>query len=712
MVDESAFDRGLYEAAERQSQDDDDSDRSRDVRPGRGTETGTTQPIDDGGSSGGSSSGGGDADRSDDDADTQQDTQPSAPPRAGEQTEPTPTEPRDTGGGDADRSDGAADSQQDMQQDDAPPSRDGGGRRPGDRGDADPRLEPTEEEAQTLEDIEERAGGGVLSPGQEQFLRDLSDRVTGPAAAAVTSIFDPGERNQNVIIDDPLRAIGEEEEAEAVERTVAEASRGAAGSVETIIDFPQLLLGAERGIEFGQGAAATAREQGARPVGEALTTAFRGGATAAVGRARQNPAATAGGLLGDIAIGFGIGRVVGRGGTLVRDRVRTAGGQDITEAVTNPATRQFFDDVDRGRPADPSDRFPGAQDPDLLRRDPAAAVRQQADEFTPDDVTEAFEDAGVPEGSVLKKALDVEPEGPDTGRLQRAGGGLETRAGDYELPGSFFGPEVSPNFFRTTRRTGIRPGLPDFGGRPTAVFARTDVENPRARTRDEFADELVERAGEPTALGRPDPNPGEIEAVVPPGAQFRDIDRSLSRRVGIGSDFFVRSSGRRIPVRLVEPDRPRGDIDIDDITFRGTGTGTLDELSERLRPRVDRPSPVVTPGGTSSSGSDIIDSDSGLFSIGGPSPPISSPGGPSSPSDPFGPSGSGGSPSRSTPPSSPSIAGPPSGSSSGAPTIDFPIPSSGGPGKPIFPRRTPGVTAPEGDLLGDEAIFEFEVPEL
>jgi hypothetical protein len=480
--------------------------------------------------------------------------------------------------------------------------------------------------------------------------------------------------------------------------------------VQTIIDFPQLALGAERGIEFGQGAVATARDRGARPVGEALTSAFKSGAAGAVERARANPAGAAGGLLGDFAAGFGIGKAVGRTGTFARDRIRTAGGRDITEQVTNPATRQFFDDVDRGVDADPSDRFPGAQDPDFYERDPAGAVRQQADEFTPDEVTEAFEDAGVPEGSVLKKALEREPEGPETGAVDRAAGGFETRAGDYELPGSFFGPEVSPNFFRASRRTGLRPGLPDFGGRPTAVFARTDVENPRARTREEFADELLERAGEPTALGRPDPNPGEIEAVVPPGAQFRDIDRSLSRRAGIGSDFFVRSSGRRIPVRLVEPDRPRGDIDIDDFDF--SVSGTLDELSERVRPRVDRPSPVITPGVTSSSVSDPIDSDSGLFSIGGPSPPLSSPGGPTSPSDPFAPSGTSAPPSRSSPPSSPSLSGPPSGGSSGSPAVDFPIPSSGGPGRPVFPTRTPGVTAPEGDLLGDEAIFEFEVPEL
>ncbi|MDR9455757.1 MAG: hypothetical protein RI514_08690, partial [Spiribacter sp.] len=191
--------QGLRQAAERQSQDDDDSDRSRDVRPGRGSETGTTQPIDDGGSSGSSSSGGGGSSGggssggggSSSGGSSGGDSDRSVDRRPGRGTEDRTEAIDDDGGGssagDADRSDGDADMQQDKQQDDAPPSGDGGGRRPGDRGDPDPRLEPTEEEAQTLEDIEERAGGGVLSPGQEQFLRDLSDRVTGPAAAAVTS---------------------------------------------------------------------------------------------------------------------------------------------------------------------------------------------------------------------------------------------------------------------------------------------------------------------------------------------------------------------------------------------------------------------------------------------------------------------------------------------------------------------------------------------
>ena len=58
----SDFDQGLYNAAERQSQDNNDSDRSVNRRPGRGSETGTSQPIDDtptssSGTGGGSPSG-------------------------------------------------------------------------------------------------------------------------------------------------------------------------------------------------------------------------------------------------------------------------------------------------------------------------------------------------------------------------------------------------------------------------------------------------------------------------------------------------------------------------------------------------------------------------------------------------------------------------------------------------------------------------------
>jgi len=456
----------------------------------------------------------------------------------------------------------------------------------------DLRLTPTAQEAQTLDTIQERAGEGLLTSRGEQVLQDVSTRYTAPAADFVVDMFSAGENNQNVIVDDPLRAIGENAEADALERTVADFSGSAAQSVGTIIDFPQIALGAERAVELGQGATRTAQDQGARPVGEALTTATRGAAVRAGRQAQQNPAAAAGGLLADVALGFGAGRAAGLTGQIARDRVRTFGATDITEDVTNPGTLEFYNN--RGQGVDESDRFPGAQDPELYQRDSAAAVRQQADEFTPEAVTETFEEAGVTDGSVIKKAMDVEPEGPDTSTLQRSGGGFTAGPGDYELPGAFFGPEVSPNFFRTGRRSGFRPGLiPDFGGRPTAVLARTDVENPRARTMAELGDELAERAGEPVALGRASPNPGEIEAIVPEGAQFRDISAGPAQRLGIGSDFFVRSGGRRIPVRLVAPDRDVGDVDISDFSFGQVGT--LNALSERLRPRVDRPSPVSTP---------------------------------------------------------------------------------------------------------------------
>jgi hypothetical protein len=260
-------------------------------------------------------------------------------------------------------------------------------------------------------------------------------------------------------------------------------------------------------------------------------------------------------VFGGVALGRGA-RAVGRAGRGVGDRVRTAGSTDITDEVVAPEVRQFFDEEAGG-----GERFPGTSEPGLVEAgDPAEAVRRQAADTTPDVVEQRFRQAGVTEGSDLAKALAGEPRGPGFGRAAQ---GLEAPeagsdlASAFETPGTSFGPEVSPNFFRlddTPDEVGfsLRPGLPTLGrNRPTGVIARTDVENPSARTTAEFSEELRESAGDTTALAVRQEFEGfdpveEAEAQVPPEAEFAsnwagDASRSgrwptptLSRRAGRG----------------------------------------------------------------------------------------------------------------------------------------------------------------------------------
>jgi hypothetical protein len=304
----------------------------------------------------------------------------------------------------------------------------------------------------------------------------------------------------------------------------------------------------------------------------------------------------------------------------VRDRVRTAGATRVdAEDLTNRETI----DVYEGAGSDPDARFPGADDPDLYEDAPAEAVRAQADEFTTDDIEAAFAEGDV-EGSVtLKKALDVEPEGPESGRAAQ---GFESAPGesledfDYETPGSFVGPELSPNFLGLgasgSQSFSLRPGLPDTGNSPTGLLVRTDVAEPDADTLDEFNEEMIERAGETTARTKPagEVNAGEIEAVIPPGTTFGDAGggavRNTLRRAGVGSDFYTELGGRRVPLRPVRPD-DRPDVDVPDDPLAGavaseasSSSGafsgrTLDDLVERVESPTDRPAPL---GPTASSG--------------------------------------------------------------------------------------------------------------
>jgi hypothetical protein len=327
--------------------------------------------------------------------------------------------------------------------------------------------------------------------------------------------------------------------------------------------------------------------------------------------------------------------------------LRTAGSVDVTEDVMGSDVRRYYDpDADGGT------RFPPARDQEQFSESQRAAMLEQAREFTPDVVRERFAEQGATEGAVLKKAMDVEPEGPATRsvagqRVSRSGGGFEAPPSDtdlaeaYETAGASLGPELSPYFLGVNAaesRFSLVPGLPSMGARPTGVLARTDVEETSARNVRELNEELLEREGEatPQTLSPDEATPVEAEVLAPPGAQFRDIGggftRKALRRAGIGSDFRVEIGNRRIPLRPVVPDD--GGPDTPDqltqfgfdnrgqTTLSGFGDGLafrqrrLEEITGRLRQPVDRPVPLPPVGRSGrSSKSEPSSADSGRSSF-------------------------------------------------------------------------------------------------
>jgi len=396
-----------------------------------------------------------------------------------------------------------------------------------------------------------------------------------------------------------------------IERTGETASRIIAGKANPFT----LTLAAERGVEIGQNLPETLEEQGGEVVGETALGVGQQAGERAFNYARQNPARAAGAVLGEVGFGLGASRTISVAGRPVGDRKRTLGATRVNpEELTQESVLRRIEGGE-------GEEFPGAQDPDLYRQDPAAAVRQQAREFTPTPVRRQFERAGVEEGAVLKKALDVEPEGPESGRAAQ---GFQSAPGesledfDYETPGSFVGPELSPHFLglENSPRPSPRPGLPSLGGSPTAVLVRTQVRNPDADTLDEFNQEMIKRRGETTARTKPasEVYTGEIEAVIPPASEFVDVGtgpvRGALRKAGIGSDFATEIAGRRVPLRTVAPAdtgvdvgtglrervaalaaRRSGDNDADTRPVQGRRL-TREELREELRPRRKEP---VTP---------------------------------------------------------------------------------------------------------------------
>ena len=491
--------------------------------------------------------------------------------------------------------------------------------------------------------------------------------------------------------------------------------QGAAGVGVDLLNFPQHAQTLETGAEVAQNAPGEIQEHGFGEVAETATgvgTAI-GGAMAR--EAEANPLEFASGAVFGYATGAAAGRIVGKAGRATRDRVRTAGGSKVDAEgglAGSDVVRYTETDGAEGQ------QFPGARDPDTYESDPAKAVQEQADEFTPQQIEGFFDERGVTEGSVLKKALDVEPDGPGSGRSDSGFTSAPDEVdGDfaYETPGSFFGPELSPNFLRVgggESSFSARPGLPDFGNKPTGVLARTDVENTDADTLPEFNQEMLDRSGDTTAVTKPadEVNTGEIEAVVPPGAEFSPVGSGgltgIARRLGIGSDFYTEVGGRRVPLRPVAPKDRSPDADAPDSPNAGSPDGSgsgepLDYYVQNPEQPVDRPLPFAGPGGGGAGGEEEQTSSPGTFDgpvdeLGGfggfyDTPPTQA--GPSSPPlDEFGPTSS-------QPPSSPPSSQPPSSGPTSFPTFDELGPTSPPGSRPgDGPSSTP--TSPPLDEFG------------
>jgi hypothetical protein len=444
----------------------------------------------------------------------------------------------------------------------------------------------------------------TLEAGSEGFQSDIVQPIAQTAG-------DIAERPAGAILVGPAPSGYREDVTE-----------GVVSGAGAVVDLPGVAAGT---LRLGQQFSQTPGDPGA------AAEIARGGAAAGGDLAQatvDNPARTAGSIAAVIATGAAGGRALGSGTRFARDRVRTAGAKtfDIDDDVlVNQQTGKYYQprsDVD-----DPEARFPGAENPTLYETDPPAAVRSQADDYTPSSVEERFREEGVEGGTTLKKALDVEPDdGP--------GRGFATQEGSYESPGGFVGPELSPNFLgiqRQQRTFSFRPGVPDTGDQATGVLVQTRVGRSDADTLDEFNQELLDREGETTARTKPagEVHTGEIEAVIPPEAEFADIGgglvRTAARRAGVGSDFAVRIGGRtipgtdrkvggrKIPIRpvadpdLVESSRTRsfgdflrserGQLGTD--AASGPRTQTLGEIARPVRPAVDRPLPIIpSPTGT------------------------------------------------------------------------------------------------------------------
>jgi len=378
--------------------------------------------------------------------------------------------------------------------------------------------------------------GGLLSDSDERTLRGASSRAVEGAGETFEEL--------NPTPDDTLRR----QQRDTVE-----------SAVEATNPFG-LALGAETGVQATTGAVAAAGDGRADEAGETLLALGAGGVSAARRQAQANPAGTLTDVSTGLLLGAGGSRAAGGVARTVRGRLRTVGGTRL------PRDELVADDV-----VDGDEDFPPVRNVERAgpegQRDQAGALREQAQEFTPAEVQEELGgeiDVEGGEGPAdLTKALDVEPDGP--GQDFRAPSSDDDLADEFETSGSSVGPELSPNFLRLGERgsTSLRPGLPDFGGSPTAAIIRSELRETDAADRTELEQELLDAEARGDTAARTLPpdefTEGEAEALLPPGAQFTRVgDDGLLRRLGLGSDFFTEVDGQRVPVELFAD--PRVDL--------------------------------------------------------------------------------------------------------------------------------------------------------
>jgi hypothetical protein len=591
---------------------------------------------------------------------------------------------------------------------------------------------------------------GLNDPNQE-----IQDSLTQGEQAGIASDSEERQIRQDIEQRQEFFGVGEEVGGFVREQTGSETG---ATVGRALGDLPGTLAGATAGatlladtaVEAAQNTPETVGEFGvvdtAGTVGNTVTSTTR----SQVNQFRERPIYAGTQIGAEVLIGSAAGRAAGSASRATKDRVRTAGSTDITDEVMSEDVKKF-QETDGAE----GERFPGADDPEQFKDDPAQAVREQADDNTPDELEQRFQEQGVEEGVVLKKALDQEPQGPGRGRAAQGISSPDADsdlAGEFELQGNFLGPEVSPNFLRIQSRSAkfsLRPGLPDTGSKPTVQTVKTDVENPDARTNKELDEELQDTDDMDTARTKPrsEVNTGEIEAVAPPGSEFSDIGGrgfigETARKLGIGSDFRIEVGGRRVPVRPAAPKSRiddsrtdkvrnnleefadderadvagsrRGDADADadtsvtvdgDANARRAGAGRSSRRDGPSQP-VDRPLPTFGFSGSGAASGTERDPSSGgsVSSPSGGSPGISSV---LSPSGGFG-GGSSFDESTVGSPGSPGGSGSPSGGSStgspGSPGSPSSIGSPGSPGSPGVPfnPNTPNRRVRRDDENEDE----------
>jgi len=484
--------------------------------------------------------------------------------------------------------------------------------------------------------------GELAEDRGETFQSTVIEPSASGAGETVTDVFDLGATVAEVA--------GKEETAEDIDTTgdfagsvTTRVLTGVGGVGTEIVRSPQTTI---RAAAITGGAARYTQEQIEKEgLDEGIERSFGAGADvagkttqAAVSAAAANPYRTAGGILGGYLFGAGVARGIGVAGRAINRRTRTVG-----------ATKLEENDFSQQSVIEGEERFPGATNEQRYREKPPAQVQEQARDMTPQEIRREFREAGV-EGVTLKKALPVEPEGPERGRSAtgfKSAVDPEDETGidpediteeqvvsasdspgefSYENPGSFVSTDISRYFLGDevaesgSASSSLKPGLPDIrGGQSTVVAVRTDVDSPDADTQLQFAREMAEREGETTAFTKPrgskELNPEEIEAVIPPGSEFADVGtgpvRNTLRRLGVGADYSVDIDGTEVPLRLVASE---DDLSAGSRSLRGlrddnrgqvgaAGGGRtrvrrdLDEIRRRNRGQPeDRTLPIVSSG--------------------------------------------------------------------------------------------------------------------